>query len=385
MHLILGEHHKKLLEDASRLSESFGLEYWRGVYDARRFPEEYWSKLSALRFPGIILDSRYGGLGLGLVELVLITERLAAGGAGLGLYAMLSNNLAGLVIQQYGSESARALLPRVVRGELLIGLAFTEEEAGSDAFAIKTTATKGDEGYVLQGEKMFVNNVGRATHYLVMARTSQPTEGRRSHGLTLFLVDSNSSGISYAYLSKMGLDYLTTGRMTLDNVYVGREMVVGSVDEGWKAIVNALNADRIAYAALAVGAGRLALNIAVDYAKRRRVFGREIGGYQAIQFPLAASYAELEAAWLLTLNAAVKFDKGESSDVDACLCKYLATEAAFRAVERSMQTLGGHGYLRDYHVERLFRDVLLLKSGPITQELALAYVAQRGLGLPRSF
>lgn len=373
------------MEDASRLSKSFGLDYWRGVYDAQRFPEEYWSRLSELRLPGVILNAGYGGLGLGLVELVLLTERLASEGAGMGLYAMLSNNLAGLVIQEHGSERAKTLLPRVVGGELLIGLAFTEEEAGSDAFAIKTIATKKGSGYILHGEKMFVNNVGRATHYLVMARTAQPAGGRRSQGLTLFLVDSNSEGITYKRLGKMGLDYLATGKMSLEGVYVDETMVVGGVDEGWRAIVNALNADRIAYAALAIGTSRLALGIAVEYAKRRRVFGREIGGYQAIQFPLAASYAELEAAWLLTLNSAVKFDRGESCDVDACLCKYLATEASFRAVEHAMQTLGGHGYLKEHHVERLFRDLLLLKSGPITQELALAYVAQKGLGLPRSF
>jgi acyl-CoA dehydrogenase len=166
---------------------------------------------------------------------------------------------------------------------------------------------------------------------------------------------------------------------------VPAENVVGEVDNGWKALTHALNPDRIVYAAVGVGSAHYAIKSAAAYASSRRVFGNPIGAYQGIQLPLAANYTEAEAARLLCLEAARAFDRGEKADVLACMAKYLAAEVAFKSVSHAMQVLGGYGYLKDHHLERVLRDILLLKLGPVTQELALAYVAERELKLPRSY
>jgi len=376
---------KRLLRQALEISSRFGLDYWHEKYREREFPGEFWAELSSRRFVGMLTTPEYGGLGLGLLDLCIVAEALAKGGAGMGLYPFLSNNIASLVLMNHGTDSAKAILPRMAVGEEMVGLAYTEEESGSDAFSIKTTAARRRGGFVLTGSKMFVNNIDHATYFMVMARTTQESSEKRSKGLTLFLVKSRVEGMSFKPFEKLGLDYLSTGEMLLSDVFVEEEMVVGEVDGGWRALVNALNADRIVYAATAVGIGLLALNIATQYAKERYVFGRPIGMNQAIQFPLTASYAELEAARTHVYRSAWLFDSGKKCDVAACLSKYLATEAAFRAVENAMRTLGGHSYIKSRHVERLLRDVWLMKVGPLTQELALAYVAEKGLGLPRSF
>ncbi|MEM4296972.1 MAG: acyl-CoA dehydrogenase [Nitrososphaerota archaeon] len=239
---------------------------------------------------------------------------------------------------------------------------------------------------MIRGSKMFVNNVDRATHLLLLARTT-PVDivEKKSMGLTLFLVDTKSGGLSYRALDKLGTNYVTTCELILEDVHVREEDVVGPVDGGWKVLVSALNADRIVYAALAIGSAQFALERGIKYACERKVFGRPIGANQGVQFPLAEDYVKVEAARLLCLDAARRFDSGERVDVIACMAKYYATEVVLKTLEHSLQVLGGYGYLREWDLERVFRDMLMLRVGPITQELALAYIGEKGLRLPKSF
>jgi acyl-CoA dehydrogenase len=376
-----------LTVDLGPLKERYGLEYWREISGRKIFPREFWDEVSRMRLPGALIPSEHGGLGLGLAELCEIVIQLGSHGFSTGLYPLLTNAMSSLVILEWGSgKQRRELLPKIATGTVLVGLSVTERESGSDALSIGTTARKENGHYVINGGKMFVNNVDRATHLLLLARTTPADRvAKKSLGLTVFLVDVGAAGLSYRILDKLGMDYVNTCEVMLRDVVVGEDDVVGAVDEGWKVLVKALNADRIVYAALAIGSAQFAIEKARRYAANRKVFGRPIGANQAIQFPLAEDYVMAEAGRLLCMDAARRFDSGERVDVLACMAKYHATIVALKALDHAMQVFGGYGYLRDWDVERIFRDMLMLKVGPITQELALAYIAEKGLGLPRSF
>ncbi|MEM4494925.1 MAG: acyl-CoA dehydrogenase family protein [Candidatus Caldarchaeum sp.] len=375
------------MKEVVDLPALFPLSYWEKVSDESSFPEKFWRECGRRRLPGFLVPEKYGGLGKTVAELVEAVIYLTTHSCGTAIYPLLSNNMASLVINKSGTESQRqSILPRLATGEYIMGLSITERESGSDVLSIKTTAVKQGRKYVINGEKMYVNNFDRATHMLLAARTT-PLEhvAKKSAGITLFVLDMKASGLSFTELPKMGTNYFRTGLMKLGNVEVDEESVVGEVDNGWKALAYALNPDRIVYAALAVGSSLFAIKTATSYARERKVFGKPIGTYQGIQFPLAALYAEAEAAKLLTLEAAGKFDRGEDASVAACIAKYFASEVVFKAVGQAIQVLGGYGYLKESGLERVLRDIYLLKSGPITQELALAFIAEKGLGLPRSY
>jgi acyl-CoA dehydrogenase len=361
--------------------------YWLVKSEKEMFPEEFWAECGKRRLPGFLTPSEYGGLGRSLEEFTNVVFFLAMNGFGTALYPLLSNAMSSLVIQNAGPQSIRErFLPKIASGEYVVGLAITERGSGSDVLSISTSAVRRGDGFVVNGEKMFVNNVARATHFLLAVRTTPMNRVvKKSEGLTLLILDLKAEGIRLEELKKTGTNYYKTAVMHLRDVYVPTENVVGEVDNGWKALTHALNPDRIVYAAVGVGSAHYAIKSAAAYASSRRVFGNPIGAYQGIQLPLAANYTEAEAARLLCIEAARAFDRGEKADVLACMAKYLAAEVAFKSVSHAMQVLGGYGYLKDHHLERVLRDILLLKLGPVTQELALAYVAERELKLPRSY
>ncbi|MCS7133263.1 MAG: acyl-CoA/acyl-ACP dehydrogenase [Candidatus Caldarchaeum sp.] len=375
------------MKEAEDLASFFPLSYWNRKSEEETFPEEFWLECGRRRLQGYLIPPEYDGLGRTLEELVKVVIHLAMHGSGTGLYPLISNNMSSIVLANAGSREIRQhFLPKLATGEYMMGLAVTEKESGSDVLSIKTSAQKSGDKYVVNGEKMYVNNFDRASHMLLAARTtSLENVSKKTDGITLFILDMKQKGLSFEVLEKMGTNYYRTAAMALRNVHVDESMVVGEVDKGWKALTTALNPDRIVYAALAVGSAFFAIKTAAFHASNRKVFGKPVGAYQGIQLPLAAHYAEAEAAKLLTLEAAKKFDRGERCDVEACLAKYLSSEVAFKTISHALQVLGGYGYLRETGLERVLRDIYLLKSGPITQELALAYVAEKGLGLPRSY
>ncbi|MEM3031877.1 MAG: acyl-CoA dehydrogenase family protein [Nitrososphaerota archaeon] len=373
--------------DLEPLITKYGPEYRRERDGRKIFPEEFWRDVAGMRLPGALIPAEYGGLGLGLASLCDIVIHLSSRGFSTGLYPLLTNAMSSLVLLGWGSDlQKRELLPLLSSGSAVIGLSVTERDSGSDALSIRTVARREGGFYVIRGSKMFVNNVDRATHLLLLARTT-PVDivEKKSMGLTLFLVDTKSGGLSYRALDKLGTNYVTTCELILEDVHVREEDVVGPVDGGWKVLVSALNADRIVYAALAIGSAQFALERGIKYACERKVFGRPIGANQGVQFPLAEDYVKVEAARLLCLDAARRFDSGERVDVIACMAKYYATEVVLKTLEHSLQVLGGYGYLREWDLERVFRDMLMLRVGPITQELALAYIGEKGLRLPKSF
>jgi len=374
----------EIVEDFPKL---FPPRYWLAKSEKEMFPEEFWAECGRRRLPGFLTPAEYGGLGKSLLELTNAVLFLAMNGFGTALYPLLSNAMSSLVIHHAGPQGIRErYLPKIASGEYIVGLAITERASGSDVLSISTSAVRSGDGFIVNGEKIFVNNTARATHMLLAVRTTPVQHAvKKSDGLTILILDLKAEGIRFEELKKTGTNYYKTSVMSLRDVYISAENLVGEVDKGWKALTYALNPDRVVYAAVGVGSALYAIKSAAAYALSRKVFGKPIGAYQGIQLPLAANYAEAESARLLCLEAAKAFDRGERADVLACMAKYLAAEVAFKSVSHAMQVLGGYGYLKDNHLERVLRDILLLKSGPITQELALAYVAEKALSLPRSY
>ncbi|MEM4153950.1 MAG: acyl-CoA dehydrogenase family protein [Candidatus Caldarchaeum sp.] len=374
-------------ESVKNLPTVFPPSYWLDKSEREEFPVEFWRECMRLRLPGFLTPEKYGGLGRSLEDLVDVVFFLGEHGFGTGVYPLLSNNMSSLVLLNSGDEKlAELFLPKLAMGEYIMGLAITEKTSGSDVLSITTKAEYRNGVYVVNGEKMFVNNIDAATHMLLAARTTPADKaGKRSEGLTLFILDLKQEGVSFQPLPKTGTNYYKTGMMTLKDVEISGERVVGPVGRGWKTLTAALNPDRIVYAALGAGSALYAVKTASAHAVERVVFGKPVGSYQGIQLPLAENYTLAEAARLLCIEAARAYDRGERADVLACMAKYMASEVAVKSLTHAMQVLGGYGYLKERHLERVLRDMLLLKSGPITQELALAYVAERGLMLPRSY
>jgi len=360
----------------------FGEDYWNGCEAEGRFPEEFWRHVSTLRLPGAILSRENGGLGWGLRELTELVMEVVASGAGVGVYPLISNNLAGKVVEMAAGERHQEFLRGLSEGRYLCGLAVTEEHAGSDPSTISTRAKEDVNGYVMEGRKFLVANLVRATHYLVLCRTSEPEGGKWWRGLTLFLVEKSGPGVKTVTRPSLAMGHLPVGELLLDGCRVGMENVIGEPGNGWAALSRALVADRIVYGAVGAGMAELALKRALEWAKSRTAFGRTIGSNQGIQFPLASLFSRLKALRAYLLQVAERFDRGEGVEVEAMAAKYLGAELAMDAVSEAMRVHAGHGFLKGATVERLAREVWVLMAGPVTQEVALAYIAHRGLGLP---
>ncbi len=361
---------------------SFGDEYWNGCEEEGRFPEEFWHHVSSLRLPGALLSRENGGLGWSLRELAELVMEVVTSGAGVGVYPLISNNLAGKVIEWAARDRHRDFLRGLSEGRYLCGLAVTEEHAGSDPSTIATRAIEVGSGYVLEGRKFLVANLVRATHYLVLCRTSDPEGGRWWRGLTLFLVDKSSPGVELITRPSLAMGHLPVGELVLNGISVSREGVIGEPGNGWAALSRALVADRIVYGAVGEGMAELALKRALEWARSRRAFGRTIGSNQGVQLPLASLFSRSRAVRAYLLQVAERFERGEAVEVDAMAAKYLGAELAMDAVSEAMRVYAGHGFLKGTTVERLAREVWVLMAGPVTQEVALAYIAHRGLGLP---
>jgi acyl-CoA dehydrogenase len=376
-----------LIATAKELGERFGLDYWFQHDTAGTFPEELWQALAEDGWAGLTIPELHGGSGLGLRVAAQVIEMVAAGGGGSTVgQVFMGSMLPAATVLRSGTEVQRAsMLPELATGQAYFGIALTEPDAGSNALATATRAEPVDGGYRLQGQKIYITAVERATQLQVLARTSSAEESGRSKGLTLFTVDTTCEGITHAPMAKLGTHCLSTSMLYLDGAFVAHEDVIGPVGEGWKVVVDALNVERIITTAAAIGAGELALALASAYARERTVFGKPIGANQAIAFPLARAKAELACARLLNLHAASLYDAGLACAAEGNMAKLVGTDACFAACDSALQTFGGAGYMSEQHIERLWRDARLWKIAPVSQEMVLSFVAQNVLGLPRSY
>lgn len=390
MNFDLSDEQKMMVETARQIGERYGLEYWREKDAAKAYPAEIWQAICDAGIAGIMVPEEYGGLGLGLVDMALCIEALCSGGGGatLGQVFMLNPVFGGVSIGLYGTPEMKAeLLPGLCDGSMTFSMALTEPDAGTNSLGMKTRATRAEGGWSISGQKIWITGVKASRKMLVVARTSEPTEGqKKTHGISLFMVDTDRAGISSTDIDKLGTNTLPSSVVYLDKVFAADSEVIGTIDGGWPQLLDILNCERIVTTAGLVGTGNLSLKLGVDYAKERRVFGnRAIGSYQGLQFPLAQCWAEIEAAKLLNLKAASNFDRGLPYGSESNAAKLIGSQAASRAAEQAMQVMGGMGYSKEYHAERLWRDARLFRFAPVSEEMILNFIAMTNLGLPRSY
>ena len=379
---------KMIVEAASDIAEDFGPEYWREKDKNHEFPEDFWKTLVEAGFPGIVIPEKYGGSEMGMFEMILAMETLTSEGCGLAgmWFLVLSPVFGGLSIVKHGNESQKEeYLPKIAKG-MEFCLALTEADAGTNTLNTKTMAVKDGDEYVINGQKMFISGADRAKGMLLVTRTT-PIEkaSKRTLGLSLFLVDLPNPAIEIVPIEKHGINYSKTFEVYISDLRVSEESLLGDVDKGWYLVLDTLNPERMSFSAASCGLGLLAIRKAVDYAKERKIFQAPIGSHQAVQFPLAETKAKIEAARLLNYRAAWLYDKGQRCGADANMAKVAAVEAGIEAVYHSMQTFGGYGYAVEYDVERWWREVNLIRLAPVTHQMALAFIGEHVLGLPKSY
>lgn len=381
---------RMMIDAARKVGERFGLEYWRELDARKAFPKECWQAICDAGLAGVALPTEYGGAGLGMLDMALVIEALSAGGGGstLGQLFMCNPIFGGVSISKFGTPQMKEeLLPALVQGRMNFCMALTEPDAGSNSLEIRTFAREDGSGWRLSGRKIWITAVPDAQKMLVVARTKKVEESKsRSDGLSMFMIDVERAGLTHSAIDKVGTRTLASSSVFFDDVRVEQQELVGTLHGGWHELVDVLNTERIVTTAGLVGAGELAIRLAVSFANDRKVFGgRPISAYQGLQFPLAQCHAEIESARLLNHKAASNFDAGLPYSSESNAAKLLAAQAVARATERSMQTMGGMGYAKEYHAERLWRDARLFRFAPVSEEMILNYIAVHDLGMPRSY
>jgi acyl-CoA dehydrogenase len=366
--------------------------YWSRCEEEHRFPQEAYDDLAAGGWFGLAVPEEYGGGGQGMLELAVANETLCASGGTAGSFFYVTTpGFGSMTVTRHGTEEQKQrILPGLATGESQFCLALTEPDAGSNAIEITTSARRDGDDFLIRGQKVWISNVERAEWMVAVTRTIPAADAKpRTAGFTLFLVDVKEAlaagTLSYTPIPKMGSNILFSSQVFFDDVRVPAENVLGEVDAGFGVLWDVLNPERILAAAGGVGSAQAALDVAVDYARERRVFGRPIGSNQAIQFPLAQIKAKTELGRLMTYKAAWLFDRGLPCGNEANIAKLTGAQVAWEAANQAFQTLGGMAYSKEYPVERMFRDARIGKNIPVAEELVLAHIGTQVLGLPKSY
>lgn len=382
------EDHRILGDAIDALMRDFPDDYWMEKDRSHSFPWEFYNAFAAAGFLGVVVPEEYGGAGLGLTEGALVLAKVAGSGGALSAATAVHVSLFGMMpVINYGSEEMKQkYLPPLVAGDLHVCFGITEPDAGTDTTSIKTSAVKDGEYYVVNGRKVWTSKAEQSSKCLLLVRTT-PLEQckKKTDGMTLFLADIQDPAVTIRPIPKMGREAVGSCEVFYDGLRIHESDRVGEEGKGFKYLLDGLNSERLLVAAEAIAVGRRAIERATQYAKERVVFKRPIGMNQGVQFPLADSLAKLEAADILTQKGIWQYDNGIPCGDLANIAKYLATEAAFEACDRAVQTHGGYGYAAEYHVERYFRETRVWKIAPISQNFILAYIAEKMLGLPRSY
>ena len=374
--------------DAARtLANKFPLSYWRESDKEEKYPWDFVKAFAEAGWMGIIVPEEYGGMGLGVTEAAVMLREIGASGAGMsGASAIHFYVFPPQPILRHGSEEMKKrVLPGFVRGETLMAFGVTEPTSGVDTSRIRTRAEKKGDRWVINGQKVWSTNAQNATKYLILARTSPRDENRPLEGMTLFYADLDRKHCDVRVIDKLGRAAVDSNEVFIDGLEVAEENVVGEVGKGFYYLLDGLNPERVVVAMEAIGIGRAALDLAVGYANSRIIFDRPIGKNQAVAHPLAECWMRLEAANAMALRAATLYDNHQSCGAEANTAKFLGAEAGFLACDQAMQTHGGFAYAKEYHIERLWREVRLLRLAPISQEMVCNYISNKVLGLPKSY
>jgi acyl-CoA dehydrogenase len=376
------------IRDAVRdLCSNFPADYHRKIDEERGYPEAFVDALTKAGWLAAMIPEEYGGSGLGLSEASVIMEEINRSGGNSGACHGQMYNM-GTLLRHGSEEQKRRYLPKIASGELrLQSMGVTEPSTGTDTTKIKTTAVKKGDHYVVNGQKVWISRVQHSDLMILLARTTPlPEVKKKSEGMSIFMVDLHQAignGLTVQPIANM-VNH-ETNELFIDNLEIPAENLIGEEGKGFKYILDGLNAERTLIAAECIGDGYWFIDKVVPYVNERVVFGRPIGQNQGVQFPIAESFIELEAANLMRFDACRRFDAHEACGAQANMAKYLAAKASWEAANACLQFHGGFGFANEYDVERKFRETRLYQVAPISTNLILSYVAEHLLGLPRSF
>ncbi len=388
MDFSLSEEQETIRAAIRKICARFGDDYWVHKDRDGGFPHDFHAAFVEAGWLGIAIPEAFGGSGLGLTEAALMMQAVAQSGAGLSGASALHMNIFGVnpVVVYATAEQKKRMLPPLIAGKDKACFAVTEPDAGLDTLKLKTRAVRDGNHYILSGQKIWISTAQVATKMLILARTTPVEEVRKpTLGLSLFYTDLDRRFVEVREIDKMGRKAVDSNELFIDGLPMPADDRIGEEGRGFEYILHGMNAERVLIAAEAIGLGRAALDRAVRYANERVVFGRPIGKNQAIQHPLAECWMELEAANLMAFKAASLYDLSRPCGAEANAAKYLGAEAAFKACQTAVMTHGGMGYAKDFHVERYLREAMIPRLAPVSPQMILCFVAEKVLGLPKSY
>ena len=368
------------------LCDSFPNEYWRKLDSDRIYPEKFVKALTEAGYLACLIPEEYGGSGLPIQAACVILEEIQrSGGNGAACHAQMYTM--GALLRHGSEEQKNKYLPKIASGKLrLQAFGVTEPDAGTDTLSIRTKAEKSKNGYIINGQKVWTSRAEYSDLMLLLARTSNNKDNKRTEGLSLFIIDmqkAKNNGLTIKPIKTM-INHATT-EIFFDDLEIPAESLIGNEGKGFKYVLDGMNAERILIASECIGDSKFFLDKMTEYASNREVFGRPIGQNQGIQFPIARAYAETESAALMVERAAKLFDKDIPCGTEANIAKLLSSEASWKSAEAAMQTFGGYGFAEDYDIERKYREARLYQIAPVSTNLILAYIGQNVLGLKRSY
>ena len=380
---------QEAIRDAiGKICERFGDDYWLKRDREGGFPHDFHQAFAKDGWLGICMPEEYGGSALGITEAAIMMQAISESGAGQSGASAVHMNIFGLnpVVVFGTEEQKRRFLPPLIAGKEKACFAVTEPDAGLNTTKLKTKALRKGDHYVVSGAKVWISTAQVAEKMLLLARTTPIEEAKKpTLGLSLFYTALDRKFVEVREIEKMGRKAVDSNQVFIDGLKVPEEDRIGEEGRGFEYILHGMNPERILIAAEGVGLGKVALRRATQYAKDRVVFNRPIGKNQAIQHPLAECWIALEAANLMIFKAATLYDAGKPCGAEANAAKYLAGEAGFQACQTAVMTHGGYGYAKEYHVERYLREVMISRIAPISPQLILCFIAEKVLGLPKSY
>ncbi|WP_415392081.1 acyl-CoA dehydrogenase family protein [Paracoccus sp. SJTW-4] len=384
----LAETRAAIREGVRAVASRFDADYWLARDEDGVFPREYHRAMADAGWLGITMPEEYGGAGLGVTEAAIMMHEVASHGGGMAATSSVHINLFGPhpIVVHGTHEQKSEWIPRLIAGSDQVAFGFTEPDAGLNTTRIKTFAEKVPGGYRVNGQKVWTSTGQVANKIMLLTRTTRFEDCKRpTDGITIFYTDLDRSKIDVQRIPKMGRKAVDSNAIFIDDLFIPDEHRIGDEGRGFSYILDSLNPERVLIAVEAIGIGQDALRRATQYAKERVVFDRPIGQNQAIQHPLAERWMYLESAWLMAMKAAELYDAGKPCGAEANAAKFLGARAGYEACERAIFTMGGFGYAKEYHVERLFREVAVTRIAPITEQLISSFIAEKVLGLPKSY
>jgi acyl-CoA dehydrogenase len=382
------QEHTVLRDAIRRICADFDDRYWSRCDESHEFPWDFYKSLADGGWIGIAIPEEFGGAGRGIYEASIILEEVAASGAAMNGASAIHLSIFGMQpVVKHGSASMRAkYLPRVAKGELHVAFSVTEPDAGTDTVNIKTSARREGDHYVVRGRKVWTSKALESERVLLLVRTTPKEQCKhRTDGMTLLFAELKRPEVKISAIEKTGRNAVSSCEVVYEDLPVAIEDRVGEEGRGFKYLLDGLNAERVLIASEALGIGRAALRRAVNYANERVVFGRRIGQNQGVAFPLAEARMRLDAAELMIRKGAWLVDNNLPCGAEVNMAKWLAADAGFQAADQAVQTHGGFGYSREYHVERYWREARIMRLAPISQEMVMNFVCEHVLGLPRSY